>query len=50
VDTVVKGVKKGGIAPRKYLAYRSAVGVAVGLGPAGNEGLLKEAPLCCVVA
>ena len=24
-DTLVKGVVKGGIAPRKYLAYRSCV-------------------------
>ena len=45
----MKGVVKGGIAPRKYLANRSAVGVAVGAGPSGNEGVSKEAPVCCVV-
>src|SRR6478672_9356733 len=41
--TVVKGVVKGGTAPRKYLAKLSAEAK-------GNKGLTKKAEACCVVA
>ena len=47
VETVVKDLANGYAAPRKFLANRSLLGSAGGsAGPGGNEGLLKDAPVC----